>query len=380
VGAAHLYYNLNYAQTAEFGGSLGDWQMLSPSASVDYANGNNRLPFDLKYTGGYTETLSGPTYETGLFQRLLLSQGIVWRKWRITVTDDVSYRPQSPTTGFSGIPGVGEPIGVASPTPPSNQTILTLRAQVVDNAVHGEVEDNLNFATTLNASGTSEVMRYTSGSGLDLDSKLANAGLKRRLNGRNSLTAKYMFSQFGYPDYKFSFVTNSVLLGFTRKWNRKISTDVSAGPQFTGSSDSADVPSSTGFTVNAMADYHFRFVTASLNYIRGVDSGGGFLIGAKSDSVTANYSQEFGRSLNIGLDGSYRRTTGLVSQGAIYGKFGGVQATRQLGRHFNVFANYTAMDQSSSSLLLPTNLVHELLQVVSFGVGYSPKKVELIAQ
>jgi len=62
-------------------------------------------------------------------------------------------------------------------------------------------------------------------------------------------------------------------------------------------------------------------------------------------------------------------------------KFGGVQATRRLGRYMNAFASYTAVAQSSSMqitvLNLPTNLLSGLYQVVGFGIGYSPQEMHL---
>jgi len=385
VGVAHFSYNFNYAQTAEFGGTLGNWQTISPSASVDYANSAERLPFDLRYTGGYTATVSGPAYSTGLFQRLLLSQGFVGRKWKVTVSDDVSYRPQAPTTGFSGIPGIGEPIG--SPTPPSSQSILTLRTHVVDNTVNGSVGDNLNYATTLTFGGSSDLLRYPDGNGLSLNGQTANAGLVWRLNGRNSFSANYAFSQFSYPDYSFSFVTSTVLFGFTRDWSRKLSTDVSVGPQLTSSSQSTSLPSSTGtgipsatgVSVRAVASYQFKFVTAALNYTHGVNGGSGYLFGAKSDDVIGTFSREFGRNLTIGFNGAYTRTTALANNTLIGTEFGGTQVSRRFGRHINVFANYTARDQSSNSSL-QANVINSLLQTISFGVGYSPKKTEFIGQ
>jgi len=375
--SGNLKYSFRYSQTAEFGSSLGDWQTSNVSASVDYANSKERLPFSLDYGGGYTWTITGPSYATGLFQHLFLSQGVVWRKWNLTASDDVSYRPQAPTTGFSGIAGIGEPIGGSGPSPPSSQSILTLNTHVVNNVVNGELEHNLNYATTLSAGGSSELLRYPDNNGLAMNSQMANAGLTQRLNARNSLTGKYMFSQFSYPDYGFSFMTNSALFGFTRNWTRKVTTDVSVGPQWTGSSESTVVPSATNVAVNAAVDYHFQFVSAGLAYNRGVNGGSGYLLGAESDAVSANFSREFGRNMNIGLMGSYRRTTGLVNNGVINGKFGGVQATRRLGRYLTLFANYTAMDQSSSAAL-PVNALSELLQVIGFGIGYSPRETHLI--
>src|SRR5260370_40754233 len=121
-------YVLRYSQNAEFGGGIGDWQTSTPSAEVDFASGNPRAPFNLNYAGGYSWTLTGPSNSQGFFQRLSLRQEISGSKWNAFLSDDVNYRPQAPITGFSGIPGTGEPIG----TPyPSSQSISTLRTHTV---------------------------------------------------------------------------------------------------------------------------------------------------------------------------------------------------------------------------------------------------------
>ena len=70
------------------------------------------------------------------------------------------------------------------------------------------------------------------------------------------------------------------------------------------------------------------------------------------------------------------RTSGLINNGTINSEFAGAQATRQLGRHFKAFVNYTAVDQSSSAAL-PSNTLSSLWQVIGFGVGYSPQKSHL---
>ena len=372
----NLHYAFRYSQTAEFGSSTGDWQTSSPSVSLDYANDNQRKPFSLNYSGGYTWTLAGPAYSTGLFQHLLLSQEVLWSNWNVRVSDDVSYRPQAPTTGFSGIAGIGEPIGGSGSNPPSGQLILTLQSHVVENIVSGEIEHGLKYGSYLSAGGGSELLRYPDGIGLDTDTQMANAGLTWRLNARNSVSSDYRFSQFSYPGHGFSFKTHSGFLGFKRIWNRKVTSDVSAGPQWTGSLDGKAMPSSIGAGVNAAVNYKFRFVSAGLKYTRGTNGGSGYLFGSESDSVSANFTRQFGRDLNVGIEGSYRRTAGLQNNGVTSGRYGGAQFNRRIGRYLSVFANYTAMDQSSSSDL-PANVLNRLMHVAGFGIEYSSRETHL---
>ena len=369
----NLHYAFRYAQTAEFGTSLGNWQTSTSSASLDYANRNERLPFSMNYSGGYTWTITGPSYRTGIFQHLLLSQGFAWRKWNATISDDVSYRPQAPTTGFSGIAGIGEPIGGSGSTPPSSQSILTLNAHVVENDANLEIEHGLNYATKLNLGGGLSLLRFLDGNGLDTNTAMANAGLSWRLDARNSLSGRYMLSEFSYPGFSASFASQSALLGYSREWSRKVSTNISAGPQWIGSTDSKFLPPSTRIAANAAFDYKFRFVSASLAYDHGANGGAGYSLGAERDSIHAGFSRDFGRSLTIGLEGGYLRTAGLRNNGVTNAKYGGGQLTKRLGRYLNVFANYTVMDQSSSSKL-PSNVLNNLLQVFSCGIEYSPRE------
>jgi hypothetical protein len=67
-------------------------------------------------------------------------------------------------------------------------------------------------------------------------------------------------------------------------------------------------------------------------------------------------------------------------------RYGGAQATRKLGRYFNVFVNYTAIDQSSNlQIAVPNaplsynaNILNGMYQVIGFGIGYSPREIRLM--
>lgn len=377
-----LQYAINYSQMAEFSSGLGDWQMSTLSGSATYANGKERFPFSMEYGGGYNWIIAGPSYGAGLFQNLLLSQGIVWRKWNLTASNDISYLPEAPTTGFTGIPGIGESIGVPSPAPPTGQSVLTLNTNVIDNMTQGTLAHTLNYAMTFNVGGSYNIFRYPDGNGLDMNMTAANAGPTWRLNARNSLMGNYMYSQFSFPQYNFSLTTNSGTLGLQRVWNRKITTNISAGPQWLSSSQSASVPSSVGVVVNASLNYQFKLDSASLVYSHGISGGGGYLVGGELDTVTFTLSHDFGKKMTVGADASYMRT-GSLGGSSLFGNYGtidaafaGVQATRYLDRYFNMFANYTAITQSTSSAL-PSNVLNQLMQTISFGVGYSPRSKHL---
>lgn len=376
TGTATFDYAARYAQVAEiYGNGLGTSQNAILSGNADYTNGVHRLPFAATYGGGYSWNIAGTSYGSGFFENLLLSQGIVGRSWSLVFSDNASYRKQAPTTGFSGVAGTGEPIGGPSPTPPSSQTILTLNTSTVNNIASGAFEHSLNYATNLSFGGSYELLRYPDGNGVDTDSVTANASLIRRLNARNSLSGQYMFTQYTYPGSALSssnsgIRTDTVLIGYQCEWNRRITTNVSAGPQWIETSNSAVVPSSTRVSASAAVNDRLRFGTTDIAYTHNTSGGGGFFMGAEVDSITGGFTREFEKKLTIGLTGGYMRTSGLLNQENIDAKFGAAMATMQLSRNVTAFASYTGTDQSSS-FSLPSNALSQLYQVISFGIGYS---------
>ncbi|MGD0730471.1 MAG: hypothetical protein ABR956_04350 [Terracidiphilus sp.] len=387
-GAAYLHYSFHYGQSAEVGG-LGNEQMSNASADVSYANGNGRTPFVMDYGGGYSWNISGPSYGSGIFQHLTASQGLNWHKWNFNASDNVSYLPASATTGFTGVPGTGEPIGGPGTNPPTDEGILTLHTPIVANDVSGSAGHRLGYATTISMGGGSDKIYFPDGNGIETSGESATVGLSRRLSARSSLTGSYAFSRYSYSEYVFSFMSNSVFAGFSRTWNRKLSTTVSAGPQWVGTlngqtalSTTTETPAAaaepirTTFGANASASYHNRAFTGSLSYSRGTSGGSGYLLGQQSDSINANLAKTLGRKLNIGIDGSYQRIKGLEASGVVDAKFGGAQASYGLGRYLSTFASYTAVGQSSSATL-PGNAISGLYQIISFGLSYSPRETHL---
>jgi hypothetical protein len=364
AGKADLQYSIRYSENAEFGTTLGTWHTIDPSGSLDYTNGHTRLPFTLDYTGGYGYTISGPSYTTGAFQRLLVSQGIKGRKWDAVLSDDVGYRPQAPTTGFSGIPGIGEPIGGLYP--PSSQGIMTVQTHVLNNDASGEFQRMFGRGSVFLVDVQDRLLLYPDGNGLDTDQFIASAGPTFRLNARNSLITSYAFSQFAYPDYDYRFQTQTILAGFIRSWNRAFHSTASVGPEFVLKSGS--IPASTGVAAQATLEYQLRRFTADVTYNRAVTGGSGYLMGSQSESITGSASRSLTLKSTVEMVGGYRHNSELSTGRDITAEFGSAQATWRIGRYLNFFGNYTATSQSSH-YVFPSNVLNQLLQNVAAAVG-----------
>jgi hypothetical protein len=372
TGGASLSYVLHYAQSAATGESLGTWQTISPSASLKYISASERRPLSLEFSGGYNAVINGPTYNVGFFDRLLLSQTFISSKNQITLNDDVSYRPQAPITGFSGIAGSGESIGGSgSNSSPSSQTIFTLNAHVVDNSVGGSITHIVNHALSFSGSANSYLMRFPDGNGINIDGQMANATITRRIDARNSVPFQYGYARYTYQGYSYSFNTNSLQAGYTRLWNRALSTTATAGYEWIDSTLSRSSSSQSMLTAQANLSYKMRVGTAAANYTRGTSGGSGYFLGAKSDTAGASFSKPFVRGrITLGLDGGYRRQTELSSNHVIDGEYGAVQANVKCGRYLSVFANYTGFSQNANTTL-PSNVQTRLLSNTSFGFTYS---------
>jgi len=380
----NLDYSVRYSQTADFGSTQGNWETSNVSGSASYANAKQRLPFSLAYGGGYSWSTGNVGYGSGFFENLTLSQGIVGRHWRFMAGDNAGFHKQAPTTGFSGEPGTGEPIGVSGSGTPVTQSILTVNTETINNSATGTFALDLGRASTLSAGGVYSQLIYPNGDGQDTNGLSATSTYTRRLNARSSISGEYMFSQYSYPasnltgplGSNFTSTGNSTGLSYHRQWTRGFSTSAMGGPQWIGSSDSTLLPSSTRFTASASATYEHKSESASASYSHGMNGGAGYYLGAESDVVSLNFSREIGRKASLGLTTSYMRTGGLTTSGAIDGVFGAAQASRPLGRYMSMFASYTAIDQWSNTPL-PSNALSELYSVIAVGFGYSPRGIHL---
>lgn len=372
--AGDLNYSIRYSQVAMFAQQFGDSQDSVLSADLTYSSGQNRHPLTVTYGGGYMWDIAGPDYGSGLSQHLLLSQALNGNGWGTSFSDNISYSPQAPIVGFTGIPGSGEPeAGSGAGSSGSMQSILTVNTRVLENSTSGQFTRNLNYASKLVLSGSNDILRFPNGGGFDTDSRSASGDLEWRLNARNTISSIYEFLDFSYPTMDFSMQSHSALWGFERSWSRSFKTVASAGPQWLNSSNPTLTPPSLAAAANLSATYQLgRTAGAELDYSRGVSAGAGYMVGAELDTSSATFNEHVGKNIEIGISGSYSRTATLNQGGIAIAKVGTAQVTRSLGRYWSLFATYSGYVQSSSASL-PGNTLSQLMQIVGFGIGYSPR-------
>ena len=409
VGDGTIHYDLSAADIYETGydGNGGNANIVNLSGDVAYISRSTVKPFTMVYSGGWLGSTTAGIPST-TFQNLSVSQGLIARRWALSIGDSFSYLPEAPSIGLSGIPGVGD-VGLGpfqggyGPSP----TVLTNSSTLILNMVTGSASRQLTYNTSLNVGGSQAVEHFLGQAGLNNSQLTGSVGLNRRLDARDSVGLAYVYthlvSDFGYTPVtttsttspginSLTFHTQSVSLSFQRQWTRTVSVSASAGPQWISSSDNGAIPA----TVNAMGSaaiiYVRRFSSASLSYTRGANGGFGVLPGAFADSVQASAQQAIGRNWRASATATYLHISGLGNNllnttnlgnafplytGAGNTKYAGAQLSRQLGHAFSTYVSYTAQLQSFDQSLGTQNAFSGFSQLFGIGITYSPRSKHL---
>lgn len=378
--AGNFNYSLNASELISTGyyGS-GTFLTTNLSGNAVYRSQSDRHPFDLAYSGGVLIQNSGQPTTT--YQSLSLSQSLRTKNWNFNLQDIVSYLPQSPVSGLSGIPGVGD-LGI-SPVPVGTQAgigILTNYGPRVSNTVTGSASRYLTSHLSAQLSAYQDVQQFigdNSNEALNNSGEGGSAGLTYRFDQRNNLFGNYNYSRFSFNSAYGTFVSQSVVIGYARQWTRRFSTSAYAGPQFESSS-SGLFASTTQVAAGAGAAYLGRNTNYTLNFTRGTNNGSGVIPGSFSNQVTAGASRTFRRIYNLAGNVGYSRVSSLPGfQAFVYSSQGvsaSGQVARALSRRFYGYGSYTVEEQSFGQVTGPaTNAFNGVYQIFAIGVSYSPR-------
>lgn len=391
-----FHYSLSASELAQTGyrGS-GESYMTSLSGNAAYNSKSVVRPFSMLYAGG---VLLGSQSRGGArpFQNFAVSQGLLKGAWIFGISDSVSYLPQSPTTGISGIPGVGD-LGLQPIEGPSGGPaggVLANNSANISNSLSGSIERRLTGVTSASGTGTWTILRYPDNDGLNNTQIAGVLGLNHRLDARDTISGSVSYSTYSYGSgIGLTVQTRGVNGVYQRVLSKTLTMSASAGPMWISSSNSVQVPSRTTVAANMSLGYSKKYI-AGLTYMRGVNGGSGIQPGALSDSLGANIGRTYGRNWMTSLNANYTRTSGLLQSPALAGAppagvgflysggssktaFGGAQVSRRLGDSFSTFASYNLQHQSIDSSLAAQNAFSGLSQTFGVGISFSPRSTRL---
>jgi hypothetical protein len=370
------------------------------SGGAGYASLSKNMPFSLLYAGGVMFGWGGGQGTT-TYQNIAASQGLIRGRWIFDISDSFSFLPQSPTTGYSGISGVGD-LGTTPILGPSQGPaggVLTFSANRISNGLTGSAERRLTGSTTVNGSGSWSILHFLDQqAGLNTTQISGEVGLNHRIDARNSAGVNAIYSTYRTDGNSFfpqanksSFQTRGLNFTYSRMWTRALSMDASAGPQWIGTSDGIVIPSRVNVAASVGFNYTRKQTSMGVHYFRGVNSGSGVQTGALSDSIMASVGHPLSHSWMGSVSGSFARTSGLLYQPPVTGGalppganesyktfYGGAQVTRALGRSWSCFLSYSAQNQSvTNNGFAGQNAFSGFSQTFGVGITFAPKSTRL---
>ncbi len=385
-GEAPLAGSFNYALTASelisngFFNNGGASYSTNLSGDAVYQSGNPSHPFSLVYTGGVL--LQNAGQPTTTYQELSLSQSLKTKNWNFNIQDAVTYLPESPVSGLSGIPGVGDLGIVPVPVgPESGIGVLTTYGPRVSNTLTGSASRILTARVSAQVSAYEDQQEFigdNSIQGLNNSGEGATVGLSYRFDSRDSLSANYNYSRFSFGSTYGSFTTQGATVNYSRQWSRRLQTNVYAGPQAVSSSNGL-YASTVEIAAGAAASYQSRNATYTLTFARGTNNGSCVIPGSFSDSLNLAAARTFARVWNASANLGYSRITTLPGfQSFSYASQGvtaGVQVARAISRRVYGFGSYTIEHQTlGQNSAVISNAFNGNYQIFAVGVTYSPRK------
>lgn len=396
-----LHYSLGVSQLIQDGlyGAGNVTGATNLSGSAGYASTSKDKPFSMLYAGGVLFN-TGSGLGTQTYQNIAVSQGLIRGKWTFNISNSFSFLPQSPTTGYSGISGVGDlgttPISGPSQGPAGG--VLTFSGNRISNTLSGSVERRLTGSTSVSGSGGWSVLHFLDeDAGLNSRQFFGQVGLNHRIDARNTFGVSADYSTYQTDENIFfgetsnsSFQTRGLNFTYSRLWTRALSMDVSAGPLWINSSAGTVLQNELNVAASAGLNYTRKQTSMGLHYSRGINGGSGVQTGALSDNVNGSIGRPLSRNWMGSVNGSYVHTSQLLyvppgaggtippGENVSYNTFyGGAQLTRALGRSWSCFMSYTAQNQSVNNTFAGQNAFSGFSQTFGFGITFAPRSTRL---
>jgi hypothetical protein len=313
------------------------------------------------YNGGETFT-RGSQQSNDQFHDLNVLQEIDWARWRLLLRDDFVASPGAAFTGTGmGGPGLSAQIsstlqaslnGIGQGFVPS-ESIQTGNAMRYRNAAVGQLEYSFSRRSAFTFAGSYGLLKFTDAGFFSSHMVNAQAGYDYMLDPANSIA---LLASYGKIDYTGSANTTTnylAALAYGRKITGRVAFQVGAGPeriQFVNGTNGQLWYAS----VTSALTYDWRRTGYSLAFMRGLSSGSGVFLGAKTNTLTLAAHHQFTRSWTGSVNSGYAINNSLAGAGTPTVKFDnwfvGANIGRQLWSHFQLNFNYGVQRQNSPAV------------------------------
>ncbi len=288
--------------------------------NLDYAGGG------LIYSGGGNEAANIPGPSSGMFHNLDVTQSVRGRRWGLTLSDKLSYLPESPY-GFSGYGGLssfglGQGGGYLASTPVLNpsvepgQSVLTRRSRRVGNVFMGEVEYVAGPRSTITATGIYGNLHFVDPGFFDSSYWKFMTGYNYAVSPRDTVSVSFTRTEFNFdaPDRDVS--NNDFMFTYGRRLTGRLSLQLSAGPLISEIHNGPGT-SETRYLVNTYDAIKYRLERGRVqaSFSRFATSGSGVITGAQTSVASFSVGHELASKLFGSFHVSYAFNEPLQREG-----------------------------------------------------------------
>jgi len=314
----------------------------------------NRATLAVNYSGGGFVSANSQR-GNGFYQQLALAQNYQTQRWLIQVVDEFSYIPQS-AFGYGGgtnlgIPGVGGSLGTTIPglggTYVPNQSVYGVGPSY-NNVAALQATYALSRRSSVTLAGSYGILSFVEAGNYDSYTAAGSIGYNYALSRNDTVGLAYRFSSYQFPGNPQAYGSNIVSVAYGRKMTGRLALRLFLGPEITSYRIPIGTTSrTTGVSTSANLTYGLQRGAFILNYIHGLSSGSGVLIGSNLDQATASASRSLTRVWTGNLSFGYARNnpvagTATTGYPAYDDWFLGGGVGRPIGRNFNFAVAYTA--------------------------------------
>jgi hypothetical protein len=383
------------------------WSAASGGVHIRHITGAS--DFSLRYDGsGWIANNLGanPTVE----QNLSIAATRHWRRYTVTLIDQVGYSPESYFgygVGMNAVSSFGTNGAIATtalglqPGFLVDQSILTSYGKRITNTAVAELDRHLTPLTTLTIVGSYGLLHYFENNLVNDNNFILQAGYNHQFDRKNTIAFFYRFGGYRFKNFNQSINDHSVQFSYARRITGRLTFQFFGGPDLAlsrtplstcaagcigiGSSNTRDL----FWSLTSTLHYQLRQTGFDLTYNHGIDSGSGVLLGGVANNFSGSVSRQFTRSLNVGWLTGYSRnsgyaaptTSGATSSGQqTYDyAFTGLNLHRRLGASVGIDLTYEAQYQRSNTVFCvvspcgTTFLDHQ----VSLGFSWMPRSKPL---
>ncbi len=379
-----MTYSLSASQSFMTGYGTGTDYMTALSGDLAYVSSSPNKPFSLVYSGGYMYSVMPGYPPNSTYQNLAASQVVTTKNWTFVADDAISYMPESPTTGLSGIPGVGD-IGIV-PVQIGDEparSVLTTYATQVANGLSGTALRKIGGNWSVDGSASWQILDFTGSQAqynINSDTATASIGPAYRIDARSSASASavYSYTNDTYQGTSFPFTTEAIMLQYQRQITQFLTVNVSVGPQRMYGTGAAEllIPAQMTVVGSAALSYTRRTTSASITFSRASNAGSGVMYGALTDTVAGVLQKQLSRNWVGALTASYSDNTALGQFAGVDddydATYGGGQISRKMGRAWSAYFSYTAMTQTTNAPGASQSAFSGLMQDFAIGITYAP--------